>query len=85
MYEDPNTGEYVEPIDLRYHTSWNYLMEAVRKISEVGIGGGVTYLLRDSLLKASIDDVYLAVVDFIEWYNKDIESRKNGSRYLNTP
>lgn len=67
---------------LPYNTSWDCLMEVVRKIYDVAISRGVTYDspyaylagrvddLKHSLLSGRIDRVYPDVVKIIQLYNK---------------
>jgi len=56
------------PENFGYHTSWNWLMPVVVRISEVG-AGGVTYDIQNNLIYADIEKVYQAIVEFIQWYN----------------
>ena len=56
--------------EMNYHTDWNNLMPVVQKCIELDKGENHFYnSLFDSLLR--IDEVWLACVEFIEWYNKN--------------
>jgi hypothetical protein len=55
---------------MKFYSSWDWLMPVVEKIHETGIGGGLLYGLRDALLNANINKAYEEVVEFIQWYNK---------------
>ena len=54
--------------ELKFHTSWDWLMPVVDKIEQT-IGGVPQELLHLSLFSEHIE-VYNAVVQFIEWYNE---------------
>ncbi len=55
---------------LKYHSSWDWLMPVVEKISGSGYAGGIMSDLKGALIIADIEAVYNAVIEFIEWYNK---------------
>lgn len=60
--------------DLHYHTSWDWLMPVVEKISksldiDQLIECDEWLNIRDELMTARIETVYNAVVEFIKWYN----------------
>ena len=66
-----NNGLYIGE-ELRYHTSWDWLMPVVQKFSESN-----KYLdeqdeqdLMQTLLYGYIDDVYRLIVEFIKEYNE---------------
>lgn len=52
--------------DLQYHTSWDWLMPVVEKIEQVN--EGVPHQFLYFSLFSSIDEVYQAVIEFIENY-----------------
>ena len=54
--------------DLEFHKSWDWLMPVVEKIEQVH--EGVPQELMNVSLFSTIDDVYKAVVEFINQYNK---------------
>jgi len=56
--------------NLKYHTSWDWLMPVVQKILTTNTGTLDVYSLyvSDSLRTANIDDVYESVIDFLTWY-----------------
>lgn len=54
---------------LEYHSDWNWLMQAVEKVYQTGISGGVMEDLQSALMSAEIGRVYYKVVAFIQWYN----------------
>ncbi len=55
-----------EIFDLKFHTSWDWLMPVVEKIEQVN--EGVPPQLLDINLFSRIDDVYQAVIEFIKSY-----------------
>lgn len=68
--------------DLKYNESWDWLMPVVGKIYELsgffsvnGINGELALAMRDGLAEADMDEVYQAVVNFIESHNKKGESK----------
>jgi len=56
-------------VGLKYHSSWDWLMPVVEKIESVN--EGVPQQLLNVSLFSYIEDVYNAVVEFIEWYNEN--------------
>ena len=54
--------------NLKYHESWDWLMPVVEKIEQVH--EGVPQELINLSLFSTIDEVYNAVVEFINQYNK---------------
>ena len=73
------------PENLEYHTSWDWLIPVVEKINNYDKENGDTYFLEwsgasdrgepnflhvlDLKITESISTVYVAVIQFIEWYN----------------
>ena len=55
--------------NLKYHTSWDWLMPVVDKIEQVH--EGVPQELINLSLFSTRDEVYKAVVEFINQYNKN--------------
>ena len=53
--------------DLRYHTSWDWLMPVVDKIEQVN--EGVPEQMLHVSLYSTIDEVYEALVEFIKLIN----------------
>jgi len=75
-------GKTPVSIDLKYNSSWDWLMPVVEKIEDaatdtyVEISESSTeiwgYPFRINIYKESkIESVYDAVVEFIKWYNKN--------------
>jgi hypothetical protein len=63
MMQSPPT-----PTDkLRFHYDWNWLIAVVDKCFQEE---GKHYMINDALLTINIEEVYDAVVKFIEEYNK---------------
>jgi len=58
--------ELTHHILLQYHISWDWLMPVVEKIEQVN--EGVPHQLLNISLFSSIDEVYQAVIEFIESY-----------------
>ena len=74
-------GYYIHKDELRYHTSWDWLMSVVEKISKI-VGFKtieectndewfVTANLMQTTISTPIHIVYANVVLFINWYNKN--------------
>lgn len=69
-------GEFLLLDELRYDTSWNWLMEAVEKclIGEAECNEPVLITnIYDALTSISITGTFVAVVEYIKWYNNQIE------------
>ena len=65
--ENENDYDVFHPDDMQFHTSWDWLMPVVEKIEQVN--EGVPHQLLDINLFSSIDEVYQAVIEFIENYD----------------
>ena len=69
---ESETKEHYEPSEMKYNTSWNWLMPVVSKIL---IGSytieGVRKMkeVQNSLITCSIEKTFESVCNFIEWYN----------------
>ena len=71
---------WVDELDLRFHNSWDWLMPVVEKIDELeyelpedsNLIGDITH----GLVSLDIKMTYSAVVEFINWYNKQDNETK---------
>jgi hypothetical protein len=68
-YEHPRVNVPIIPSGMKYKYSWDWLMPVVEKIEQVN--EGVPPQLLDINLFSSIDEVYQAVIEFIESYDKE--------------
>jgi hypothetical protein len=60
-----------------YHTSWDWLMPVAEKC--LTTGDTQHFVINDALLTCNIEEVYKAVVEFIEEYNVQLKKDiKNG-------
>ena len=66
-HREYNSGTWYEEHELSYNVSWDWLMPVVEKIEQVN--EGVPHQLLDINLFSSIDEVYQAVIEFIENYD----------------
>jgi hypothetical protein len=61
--------------ELRYDTSWDWLMPVVTKIFSLDVTPSEERSsINDALNDAHLPTLYVAVVDFIKWYNR-VEGR----------
>ena len=57
--------------NLKYHSSWDWLMPCINKCIENDIWYSEwTNQLHDGLLDRDLEECWIAVVEFIKWYNK---------------
>jgi hypothetical protein len=71
IYEISETETCLET-DLAYHTDWNWLMPVVKKCREESNDEDSYWeAIYYSLVDLDIDNVYIAVVEFIKWYNEN--------------
>jgi hypothetical protein len=78
-------GEYFAPIELKYNTSWDWLMPVVEKIESLGFQvtiGSECYCVIQDGWKEGLEEIhymkdnskllctYGAVVEFIKWHNE---------------
>jgi hypothetical protein len=73
-YDDAENLHAPTPInELKYHTSWDWLMPVVLKCFDTQQPEeGQHYFINESLLTMKIEVVYDRVVEFIKEYNKRI-------------
>ena len=73
--------ERVSALNLRYHTSWDWLLPVVTKLKDIRYSGefidndvsvDLSFRLNDTLLETNLDSLYSIVVEFINEYNKTI-------------
>jgi hypothetical protein len=67
--------ERVSALNLRYHTSWDWLMPVVVKLfndeyNKFDGADDLSFRLNDTLLETNLDSLYSIVVEFINEYNK---------------
>ena len=69
------TPERIKHEKLFFDTDWNYLMPIVRKIEAIENIYEIEefLLIRDELCTGRIETSYQAVINFIEWYNENIQ------------
>ena len=70
-----NTGDWIPLNELKFHTSWDWLMPVVEKIDDMfgeddNIDNGINRV-HNAVLTFDINQVYGHVVDFINEYNKN--------------
>lgn len=70
---------FIYPDHMKYHTSWDWLMSAIEKISDVPDESERTEIekdkVADALISLNLHDTYDAVVSFIVYYNKFLKYR----------
>jgi len=80
--------------DLKYHKDWNWIMPVVIKCFDVycdveGVSvfnaDNQQFKLNDALLLTDINALWLAVIEFIEWYNQNKPIRGFSGDLLNNP
>jgi hypothetical protein len=58
--------------ELKFDTDWNWLMQVVKKCREESNDEDSYWeAIYYSLVDLDIDNVYIAVVEFIKWYNEN--------------
>jgi len=63
--------QYCTPYELPYRKSWDWLIPVITKCIKNDIFySEYTNQLHDGLLTQNIKECWLAVVEFIKWYNK---------------
>ena len=67
--DDENAQHFYTPAEMKYHTSWDWLIPVVNKIEMEC--EGVPIQLLDCNLYSEIGEVYQAVVEFIKTYNDE--------------
>ena len=69
--------EHVDTYQLPYNKDWNWLMPVAEKC--LTTGDRQHFVINDALLTCNIEEVYKAVVEFIEEYNVQLKKDiKNG-------
>jgi len=68
--DDENAQHFYTPDEMKYHTSWDWLMPVVQKCFDTQQPSeGQHYFINESLLTMDIEVVYDRVVEFIKEYN----------------
>ena len=67
-HREYNSGTWYEEHELSYNVSWDWLMPVVDRIEQVN--QGVSQQMLHLSLYSTIDEVYNAVVEFINQLNK---------------
>lgn len=63
--------------NFRYHMSWDALMPVVEKcVSSMEINTYHYDQIHDALWSCNIDAIYDAVVEFLNWYNEEINPKR---------
>ena len=71
LYKDKNSDEWFAPDELKYHSDWNWLMEVVNRIKQVGeeeLKFSVEFQL--AILTLNKETIYNECLEFIKWYNE---------------
>jgi len=70
-------GEVYRPSELKYHTSWDWLMPVITKIKDLILNNHPYDISIDKVdvlnlyITASIETVWEQTVYFIQWYNSN--------------
>lgn len=67
--EDVDVKHFFKPEEMRFHSSWDWLMLVIERIEQVN--EGVPSQLINLTLFSELKEVYSAVVEFIKWHNSD--------------
>ena len=86
LYESPESGEYIDPEDLTYHSSWAWLMPVLEKMLKmddghfIDVGCESREAWFNQFFKPEITIPWNAVVEFILEYNTPVMGSfdKNG-------
>ena len=72
IVKTPQGNDIIYLDELKYHTSWDWLMPVVIKCFEVddSVNDDLNFKLNDALLETNIDSLYKVVVEFINQLNK---------------
>lgn len=78
MMVDPSEDSFNEYLKPEYHSSWDWLMPVVKKLSDIYNDCGHDPDAGFNLIKLGISEpierVYLRVVEYIEWLNETANS-----------
>ena len=69
-------GKFISINDIHYDKSWDWLMLVVKDIKLLVCESEFIYRFRGKLESFEIESVWLAVVEFIKWYNQQ-ETKNN--------
>ena len=63
-------GHYVTLENMKFQTSWDWLMPVIEKIyKERGLDDEIVLMIRDSVAELNIESTYKFIVEFIKEYN----------------
>ena len=89
-YMPANCNSRVKTDELAFDTDWNWLMDAVEKITDLHPDNSKPFSIQDKQCsihgfrgtlyktfygKTTRDAVYKAVVEFVKWYNEGIDKK----------
>lgn len=64
--------EHEEFVQLQYHSSWDWIMPVIHKISDLKeVDIERKRIMQNTLSTAHLDTVYSFVIGFIKWYNEN--------------
>ena len=78
--DDEKAQHFYTPDEMKYHTSWDWLMPVVRKISSMCDEPYELDNMKHALLTGDIESVYDDVVEFINEYNDGCHQTYNDER-----
>lgn len=81
QHHDNETYDKYEMENLKYHSDWSWIMPVVKKIKLTPMIKGVVMRqtgiwekIEDELVSIEIESLWLAVVQFIQWFNNHNKS-----------
>jgi len=69
--DDENAQHFYTPDEMKYHTSWDWLMPVVEKCYHNGADENGVGDITHALLDCDIDHTHNAVVEFIKTYSDE--------------
>ena len=74
--DDEKAQHFYTPDEMKYHTSWDWLMPVVQKVSSLCDEPYELDNMKHALLTGDIESVYDDVVEFIKEYNRTTDYNK---------
>ena len=68
--DNENAQHFFTPDQMKYHTSWDWLMPVVNKCMQTGDNTDEWDALYDALSTVNKTNIYKAVIEFINQYNQ---------------
>ena len=81
--DDENAQHFYTPDEMKYHTSWDWLMPVAEKIyKQRGLDDEIILMIRDSVAELNIESMYKVIVEYIKDWPHPPYTDSEGNTYI---